>query len=363
MPSIENVFPASNSEGVPVGATIFVIFDEEIDPTTINRAFLVTGPDSDRWTGPDLQLFDRASTPDPEFFLDSPDYTGIVQGTFEVKKLNSSNAEVSDATYSYGGPASFKNKVIFTPNDVLSPTTEYTVIVSGDELDTDDIKVGIASRTVFDTQLGANLGDGSTQFVGGYVGTISDEYVVQITVAGDLGTAKYRWYKTSDPLTIRTGTTSSHEVLLDDGVYLTFGGSNFMVDDEFRAEVRPPTYMSGSMTWSFTTGSGSIQTVPSSTSTSVIGDVGSTSISTTPFTVTKTTPAHLASQVSIETDKIVVEFSDPVDPDTITQETVKISVHPARGVFTGNTVPDLGDIPKVLSLSSDQKKLTIKIQV
>lgn len=361
MPAIQNVFPAADSTGVPVGVTVFVVFDEEIDPTTVDRAFLISGPDTDRWTGPDLQLFDRPSTPDPELFLDSPAYTGIVQGTFEIKKLNTSNVEVDNATYSYGGPASYKSKVIFTPNDVLSAITEYTVIVSGDELDTDDIKVGIQSRTVFDTILGTNLGDGEVTYSGGYTGTITDQYVVQITVAGDIGTAKYIWYKTSDSLTVHTGTTSTHEVLLEDGVFIVCDGENFIVGDEFRVNVRPPTYMTGSMTWSFTTGSGSIVAVPSTTSTSVIGDIGSTSVDTTPFLVLSTVPDQLTSQVSIETDTIIINFNDAVDPDTITQESVKVSVHPARGKFTGNTVVDLGDIPKILTLSSDQKKLTIKI--
>jgi hypothetical protein len=167
MVAIESVFPSSGASGVPVGVPIFVIFDEEIDPTTVGRAFLIEGPDTDRWTGPDLQLFDRPVTPEPEYFLDSPDYKGIVQGTFSITKLDTDGNTVTDATYSYGGAAAFKNKVTFTPTDVLSPSTEYTVVVSGDELDTDDIKVGLATRTVYDTQLGANTGDGEVVFSGG----------------------------------------------------------------------------------------------------------------------------------------------------------------------------------------------------
>jgi hypothetical protein len=361
MPSIENVFPAADAAGVPVGAPIFVIFDEEIDPTTIARAFLVEGPDTDRWTGPDLQLFDRAATPEPEFFLDSPDYQGIVQGTFEVQKLDPSGAVVTDATYSYGGTPAFRSKVIFTPDDVLSALTNYTVIVSGDELDTDDIQVGIASRTVFDTQLGLNTGDGEVTFTGGYTGTITDEIIVEIVTAGDIGTATYRWYKASDALTVRTGTTSANTILLDDNVYMVFGGSNFASGDEFRVNLRPPQYMSGSFTWVFTTGAGSIQTVPDSTSTSVLGDVGSASVDTTPFEVDETNPAHLASQVALHKNEIVVDFNDPVDPATITQDSVTVEVHPVRGAFTGNATEDIGEVPKVLELSNSNRRLTIKI--
>jgi len=357
--NIESVFPASGSEGVPVGAAVFVIFDEEIDPTTVERAFIMTGPDSDRWAGSGLQLFDRPTTPDPEYFLDSPDYTGVVQGTFEVKKLDSAGNEVDDATYGYGTPAAYRSKVVFTPDDMLSATTEYTIIVSGDELDTDDLKVGIASRTVYDVQLGTNTGDGEVIVTGGYDGAIEDVYVIQITTPGDIGTAKYRWYKTSDPLTVRTGTTRTNEVLLDDNVYLSFSGSNFDTDDSFRISLRPPTYMSGSYSWSFQTGSGAIQAVPSSTSTSVLGDVGAASVDTTPFAVEETVPDHLTSQVSLDTHEITIDFSDDLDPDTITQDTVIVAVHPVRGAFTGNATEDIGEIPKVLEVSGS--RLTIRI--
>jgi hypothetical protein len=95
----------------------------------------------------------------------------------------------------------------------------------------------------------------------------------------------------------------------------------------FRVVVRPPQYMSGSYTWSFQTGSGSIVAVPESTSTSVIGDVGSSA----------------------------------VDTDTITQESVKVFIHPVRGPFTGNSVQDIGEIPKILELSENNTRLTIKI--
>lgn len=361
MPTIENVFPSASAEGVVVGAPIFVIFDEEIDPTTVARAFLVEGPDTDRWTGAALQLFDRPATPEPEFFLDSPDYQGIVQGTFEIQKLDPSGNVITDATYSYGGSPAFRSKVIFTPDDVLSALTEYIVIVSGDELDTDDIKVGIGSRTVFDTQLGSNTGDGEATFTGGYTGTLADEIVVEIVIAGDIGTATYRWYKTSDVLTIRTGITSANEVLLDDGVFLNFAGTGFDSGDEFRVNLRPAQYMSGSSTWTFKTGSGSIQTVPSSTSTSVLGDVGASSVDTTPFEVVETNPPHLASQVPLYKNEIIVDFTDPVDPATITQDSVTVEVHPVRGPYTGNSTEDIGEVPKVLELSNNDTRLTIKI--
>jgi hypothetical protein len=69
----------------------------------------------------------------------------------------------------------------------------------------------------------------------------------------------------------------------------------------------------------------------------------------------------LDSQISLDTDEIVVDFTDSVDPDTITQESVKVFIHPVRGPFTGNSVQDIGEIPKILELSENNTRLTIKI--
>ena len=115
VPTIESVFPANLASGVVLGTPIEVVFSTEIDTTTVARAFLIDGPDSDRWTGPDMIVWDRDVTPDvADYYLDSPGYQGIVQGTFTYEKLNAGGDSVSSPTYSPGSTA-FKTKVIFTP--------------------------------------------------------------------------------------------------------------------------------------------------------------------------------------------------------------------------------------------------------
>ena len=353
-PTIESVNPANAQTGVVLGSPITIVFDREIDPTTVARAFILEGPDSDRWTGPDMVLFDRPITPAPDYYLDSPGYRGITQGTFTLVKLNAGGSSVSSPTYDPSASA-FKTKLIFTPTNVLAPGVQYRVYVAGDESSVDEVKVGIASRTVGDTELGTNLGTGTASFSGGYTGTAENQYVIQITLNGGYGVGKYSWWKTSNPLLIRTGTISQNEVLLDQGVYASFTGSDFQIGDTFTCRVDPAEYMTTTSTFTFTTGTGNITTVPTSTSTSIIGDVG-VPVAATVFAVDESSPDDLATNVKVNRRTFTVTFTSPLDP-SITEEQVIVDILPALGVYDGSAGQE--NVPKILSVSGNT--LTIQI--
>ena len=353
VPTIETVFPADEQEGVVLGVTIWWIMDQEIDPTTVARAFLVESPDSDRWTGPDLIVWDRSSTPEADYYLDSPGYKGILQGTFSYEKLNAAGDSVSSPTYSPGASA-FKTKVIFTPTDVLAPSREYRVYLAGDEQSSDDVKVGIATRTVGDTELGSNLGAGTAYFTGGYNGSIEDIFNVEIQVGGDAGTASYTWWRNSNPLDIRTGVVSENEVHLINGVYVAFDQTGYEAGDSFRTSVVPPIYMTTTYTWNFTTGSGSITEVPSTTSTSIIGDIG-TPISPVVFEVESSSPTDGAVRVPRTRKTFTVTFTK--DLATLTADQVIVDLLPVTGLYDENE-GNL-NIPKILTVSGNVLNIEI----
>ena len=353
-PTVESVNPANTQTGVVLGSPVTIIFDSEIDTSTVGRAFILEGADSDRWTGPDMILFDRPTTAVPDYYLDSPGYKGIVQGTFEYTKLDALGASVSSPTYDPSA-STFKTKLVFTPDNVLAPGVEYRVYVAGDESSVDDIRIGIASRTVGDAELGANLGAGLAVFSGGFTGTSANQYVVQIVVAGAAGVAKYNWWRTSNPLLIRTGTVSENEVLLGEGVYLSFTGSDFQVGDQHSCRVDVPEYMTTTSTFTFTTGTGNITTVPTTTSTSIIGDVG-VPVAATVFAVSESSPADLATNVSRARRTFTITFTNTL-ASSITEEQVIVDILPALGVYNGSVAQE--NVPKILSVSGNT--LTIQI--
>jgi len=361
-PTIESVFPSDGATGAVLGTTIHVVFDCEIDSTTIPGNFLIEGDSSDRWTGPDMALYDRPDTIETENILESPDFKGHVQGTFSFELLDSGGATVStdDTSGLSGGASAYRHRVIFTPNNILSPTTEYTVYVSGEEDLTDLIDVGIATRTVFAAASGLNTGTGDLVPLGGYIGTIDDIFRFTITKSGGFGVAEYEWYRDSDVLSVRTGIVSQNSMVLvaGQGVSVSWSGSGvtpFVIGDTFTVRVRVPVYLEGIYSWTFTTGSGSIISLPSSSSTSPLGIAGGLSASSA-FEVLEVTP-DIRENVGTGTRVITIKFNKNINASTVTDDAVIVNALPVNG---DDSIPSSGELGKILSVVDD--KLYIILQ-
>lgn len=343
--SIQNIYPSNEATGVPTGINILITFSNEIDEERAKKNIMVYGPDFDVTSGPDsTQWIDVEKGYNP-YFLQSPGFKGDLQYDMYFELLNSDNTVFSGLDYHTGSP-NYKTRVKIVPKKPLAPSTTYTVYIIGDPDADDDTLRGISSRTVYSTQFGANTGDGNASFRGGYTGSIEDQIVVEITDAGNIGTAEYEWYYASAPTLTYTGITSrKYRSLVDTGIDVRFTGNNFKVGDKFTINVYPPTYMASSYKYTFTTGTGSIEAIPSTTSTSVLGDVGSVSVSDE-FEVDSTTPKHKSVKESPNLRIIKLEFSADVDPSTINDKTIKIEAHPATGYDP--TVTDIGRLNKFI---------------
>jgi len=355
-PSVQSIFPSDGSIGVVLGAPVTVTFDREVDITTISGNFIVEGPDTDRWTGPDMALLDRPETSNTENILDSPDFKGIVQGEFSYELLDVGGDNISgdDTSGASGGNTIYRHKVTFTPTHILSPTTEYVVYISGEEDLTDAIDTGIATRTVFGTVSGLNVGDGLLVPAGGYIGDADDVFRFQITKSGDFGVAEYEWYRDSDTLTVRTGIVSQSDFALPtgDGVSVSFSGlgsSPFSSGDTFSVQVRPPIYMNGIYSWSFTTGSGSITSLPSSTSTTPLGALGIVPVDAA-LEILEVFPG-IRDNVPLDTRIITIQFNKDIDADTVTDDAITVVGLPVNG---DDDIPSPGVLGKILSVVDDK---------
>ena len=361
-PTIVEINPANSAEGVALADQIYVVFDQEVDQTTVQ--ILLEGPDTDRWSGPEQVRWDEPNTDADDDVLASPGYKGIVAGSITFEKIDSDGNGVSALDYSGEGDL-WRTKAIFTPTEQLAPNTEYRVWIMGDEDSGDTIVSGASSRTVFDTIIGANLGDGRVYFTGGYNGSnAEDVYHVKVKEAGDASDGlKFEWWKTSAPLLVRELDTRRSSQVLDNNVYVRFEG-DFEVDDEFSVNVKTGERMQSTYTWIFTTGAGSIVTVPSSVEQSPSIPVGGFSSTTgaaaSTFGVVSVTPAERATNLDHATiDTITVKFSADVDASTITDDTVEIWSEPVNGDFHDNSIEYTGELAKILTVSGDT--LTIQI--
>lgn len=117
----------------------------------------------------------------------------------------------------------------------------------------------------------------------------------------------------------------------------------------------------GYVTFSFETGSGSIEEVPSSVSSSVLADtftdqeLSDTSVA---LSVVKTTPVDHSVEQSVDLREIVIEFNKAVDPASIHQATVEVEGLPATD-HPNATITSSGSIAKTLELSGNILRIKI----
>ena len=72
MPTIESFYPNNASTGIPIGASIVIIFDVPLDEERFKANFFLFGPDFDTVTGPsNLQFLDSYGNRE-RYFLNSP---------------------------------------------------------------------------------------------------------------------------------------------------------------------------------------------------------------------------------------------------------------------------------------------------
>lgn len=325
---IDLIHPTASGIGVITTDQVFVVFDRAIDENTVTAGnFFVTGPDFDTWIGPDLQLFQEAegSGSGSGDILESPGFDGIVQGTISFERLDLNSLTVISGIDTVGSGLLYRTKAIFTPTNRLAADTEYTVYLSGDEDDTDTLQTGISERTVFDTLAsGINTGSGSATFEGGYIGlTAQDVYHAEITTSGEVGVAKFTFWTDNDPLSVfGPFKTKQSGVLLSNGVSVDFTEGLYRVGDHFQAVVKARNTFTGNLLWPFKTGSGSLQVIPDSVSTSVIGDPlptgTTTSTSASSFSLVSSDPADAASNVTIPDGEfdITLTFNDNIELTT-----------------------------------------------
>lgn len=318
------------STGIPIGASIVIVFDGAIDEESFRNNFFIFGPDNDILTTPfNSTLTDSYGRPG-HLVLDTPGLTGRVECDFSFTRLDSSNAEETTPDYANTNTPIYRTKVTVTPRVALAPLTTYTTMLIGDV----DSSRGVSDKTVFDVEKTNAVGtSGSFVARGPYVGSANKFIVVKITAAGDSRNADFIFWYEDTPLQIYSGTTSRKWRPLsnfNNGVEIKWSGTDLQVDDTFRFEVRAQNILTSNYSTTFTTGTGSIEAVPEAASTSILGDLNNDP-ATSDFEVVSTVPASEAVKVDPSTKIIEVEFSLPVDPLTITDKNVRITIEPTTG--------------------------------
>ena len=334
---VDLLHPASGVQAVIVGDQVLVIFDQEIDNSSISDNFFVTGPDNDTWSGPDLALWQSPNgSQTEEEILGSPGYAGVVRGDYTFERISLSGLNTVTTKDVTGSGALFRTKAIFTPSKQLTPDTKWLVYLLGDENSADTILTGIRPRSVFDTEQSGS-GSGELDFTGSYSGALVNDVVnVEIVTSGVKRTATFKWWLNSTPGNIHGPILTDSKIILAEGIYAEFGDGSFATNNEYTAVVKKVEPFTGRFIWNFETGSGSIVLpIPTTTSTSVIGNLVPTMVSSavasTIFTLSSITPKDRATNLPVTTSQIILEFDSKIDPTTVNSDKISVIAYPVNG--------------------------------
>jgi hypothetical protein len=366
-PTISTVYPNPGSTGIPIGAEIQITFDEGIDLSTGKSNVVIYGADFDKTSGPDSAAWIDPDTLDNPFFLKSPGFSGIVECNYSVVYVDT-NGLILDPQPTVLTAADelangYRHRLVVEPKSLLAPNVNYVAYIIGDS--EGGTSNGVSHRTVFDVDnTGVTSATGGMSVYGGYTGTADTVVNVRITSSGDIGTAQYRWWYDTDieANAVNGRVTSRRYRRLEDGVQVRFTGSGFVANDLYRFDVVTPQFLAQSYQIGFSTGTGSVQEVPETASTSIIGTSTALTSTVVPLTVTDMDPPDGSTHINTDTRTVTVAFSGDLDPATITDANVTVLSYPVSGVFDGpsNTRSDeIKELVKGLTVSNDT--LTIDI--
>lgn len=353
IPQIDSVFPNDAASGVPLGAQVEITFDRGIDVRSGKQNVVIYGVDFDKTSGPDqAQWIKGKNNP---FFLKSPGFNGTVDCDVEVVYVDAGGNELdpqpevtSEAEEIANG---YRHKLIVKPKALLAPNANYKVYIIGDS--EGGSSRGVSARTIFDVV--PTVADPAATMIvyGGYKGNADDTVKVKITSAGDVGQAKYKWwYSAAGEGTAVTGKVTSRRYRkLDDGIQARFVGSNYSLGDEFTFEVRKRDFLEDSFTLSFDTGTGSIQAVPETASTSVIGTIEALKPQNSYLEIIDVDPEDGSTHMPLNTRTISIKFSEDIDETTVTDESVTVYSYPVSGRYDGK---DVKELVKKLTVNGDE---------
>lgn len=348
IPQIISVYPAPNAPGIPIGDQVVVIFDQEMDRSSINSGtFVLTAPDNGVIFGPGLQPINNTG----QDILNSPYYGGFVEATISFSRVDISGSSVDDDLVDTEGDGSlWRTAATLIPSQPLRQNVDYHVLLAGDEDQDNLFDSGVKTRTVFDPLEVDVTGSGTLEFAGGYTGQNQRNYILEITSGGATGVATYKWWNELSPLVAYDGVTVTGDRELEDGIIVNFDpDGTFVVGDKWSVVVIPLMLMPNNYVWSFSTGSGSIAVPPSSHSTSGIESIAAASAS---LKIVSIEPAHQATNLDPSSvTEIVITFNKEVDESTIIDENITIWSEPVDGNKFNTDIPYAGIIAKILSVN------------
>lgn len=346
MPNILKSNIVNNQTEWPIGQTISLVFDTEVDEYSIRKALFITGPDHDIFIGPGMDYMLDTPYSRPELALQSPGYEGDVLIDIDVYRSDEDGNKL-DVQACYGQDEVEYTRVNITPIQSYAVNTKYKLFITGSE---ENNYSSVNSRSVFDVLAdGGNTGDGQINSSGVYFGD-SDTVILEITESGNKNNVQFSWWLLSDVTHVRSDRSYGVDKELIDNVYISFLG-DFEAGDVYQFNIEPATMLSDTIVVNFTTANELINELPDSVSRSPIeNNIGPEGFNVVDFTVVKTSPKDNESNVNLSTRQVVITFNKELD--SASHRNIKLSKESMESL-------DIVNVP--FTIMVDGKKLYLNI--
>lgn len=359
-------YPQNQSTNIPIGSSLYLVFDKEVDLESIKNSCILFGNDSDRTIMPDNAIWINEKSGENKDFLKSPGYKGFCEFDVEIKYLDPQTLEVLEVTDDFDR-TSYYCGVILIPKITLAMNTEYTLYIIGSNTQSLDplysTNKAISLRTVYSPKINDSL-DSRIKLRGTYKGNEinGNNLNIQIVSSGNGNAAQYvYWFDDQNVDMNKISRCSGRWRSIDKGLVIKFDDTQYTEGEIITVKCYPVDLLQDSYIVKFTTNDGSvyIEPEPDYRSTSPINTVVQVDPNETILSIVSVTPYNGEVNIPIDSNRIVITFNKELDPQSITQENIKLQSLPVSGFYNdGFNTNRENKLYKILSV--DGKKLIIE---
>lgn len=353
-------YPQNQSNNVPIGSSIHLVFDKDVDLESVKNSCILMGPDSSKTIMPQNAMWINESSGENKDFLSSPGYQGFCEFDIELSYLDTESLEQVD-NVSDIDRTNYYSLAKITPKNALAINTEYKLFIIGaNTQNLDPIyknNKAVSLKTIYSPELD-NLVDNRISIRGQYKYNISAQLNIKIIQAGIGSQAQYVYYFDDQQIDLSRGSRcSARWRSIDRGLVIKFDNIQYNLNEIITVKCYPVELLDDSYILSFTTGDGSvfIEPEPDYMSTSPINSAIYKDPTLDKLQIISITPYNGEINLPIDTNRIVIEFNKNLDPLTVTQETIKLQVMPVSGFFNNGSVKDRGNrLYKIISVEGNK---------
>lgn len=336
----ELCYPQNQSTNIPIGSSLYLVFDKEVDLESIRSSVILFGNDSDRTVMPDNALWINEKQGENKDFLKSPGYKGFCEFDVDIKYLDPQTLEVIDVNNDFDRTLYYCG-VIITPKITFAVNTEYTLYIIGANTQSLDpiyqTNKAVSLRTIYSPKLIETL-DPRIKIRGTYKGKElnGNNLNIQIVSSGNGNVAQYvYWFDDQNIDMSKVSRCSGRWRSIDKGLVIKFDDTQYTEGEIITIKCYPVDLLQDSYIVKFTTNDGSIfiEPEPDYRSTSPINTVVQVDPNDKLLSIISITPASGEVNVPIESNRIVITFNKNIDPATITQDTIKLQALPVSGFY------------------------------